>query len=145
MRWSKPRPSKLVLQTSHQSEKASVMPAIMPITQHHAAFLGPMTGSCARRQVLGGATELLFTEHLLCARPCAVCFCICSFLKGIRALAGGLWAILPLGSHFFRLDTFMSFSNDSFWYDEKVVVLDRPGSTMVGRLLNVSEPQFLHF
>lgn len=76
------------------------MPTIMPITQHHAAFLGPMTGSYGRRQELGGAMELVFTEHLLCSRPCAVCLYIFSFLKGIRALAGGLKAILPLGSQF---------------------------------------------
>lgn len=76
---------------------------IMPITQHHAAFLRPMTVSCGRIR-FGKRGGAVFTEHLLCARPCAY-FCFCSLLKGIRPWADGPWAILPLGSYFFGLHT----------------------------------------
>lgn len=48
MRWSEQSLSKLALQPSHHSERESVLPTIMPTTQHHAAFLRPMTVSCGR-------------------------------------------------------------------------------------------------
>lgn len=70
VRWSGQSPSKLAIRLHISSDSESVMPAIMPTTQHHGSCWGPMTASYGRNRFGVERWSSYVTENLPCARPC---------------------------------------------------------------------------
>lgn len=93
-------------------------------TNHTVSCFILGTSQLWKKNVLGGEAGLVFTECLLRFRPCA-CFCIFSIVKGIRILAEGPGATLHFRVSFLQSTHISLVANNSFWYDGKVLVLDR--------------------
>lgn len=98
---------------------------------------------------------LVFTENPSCARSCVywiptMCQALCLLLHlisskaGIRILIGVPWSVSPFRVLFLQTRNITRFSSDSVWYDGRVLGLERPSSTTVGRWHNTSESQCLH-
>lgn len=143
VRWSGQSPSKLAIRLHISSESESVMPAIMPTTQHHGSCWGPMTASYGRNRFGVERWRSYVTENLPCASQ-ALCLLDTYYVPGpvlafasvffqgrIRIVVEGPWPISAFRVLFLQTRNITSFSNDSVWYDGRVLGLERHSSTTV--------------